>query len=53
MLDERLRNAPVHQRGNGYEDLEPGRVFDHHGGRIIEAADNILFTTTLHYGTER
>jgi itaconyl-CoA hydratase len=50
MLDERLRKAPVRQRGNSYEDFEPGRVFDHHWGRTIQPADNVLFTTaTLHY----
>lgn len=33
-----------------YEDFEPGRVFDHHWSRTIDAADNVIFTTaTLHY----
>jgi acyl dehydratase len=50
MLDERLRSAPVRERGNCYEDFEIGRVFDHHWGRTVDPADNVLFTTaTLHY----
>jgi itaconyl-CoA hydratase len=50
MLDERLMNAPVKQRGNCFEDFEPGRVFDHHWGRTLEVADNTLFNSaTLHY----
>ena len=37
-------------RGNRFEDFSVGRVFKHHWGRTLTAADNTLFVTlTLHY----
>lgn len=50
MLEERILSAPVRERGNLYEDFEPGRVFAHHWSRTVDTADNLIFTTaTLHY----
>lgn len=33
------------QRGHLYEDFEEGRVFEHHWGRTITEADNVVFST--------
>jgi len=50
VLPERIRNAPVWQRGRYYEEFEPGRVFEHHWGRTVDVSDNLQFTlATLHY----
>lgn len=49
-LDERLADAPVRTRGNCYEDFDEGRVFEHHWGRTVETADNVIFNAaTIHY----
>ncbi len=32
-------------KGNCYEDMTPGRTFDHHWGRTITDGDNATFTT--------
>src|SRR5207248_655587 len=32
-------------KGHAFEDFHPGRVFQHHWGRTLGAADNALFTT--------
>lgn len=38
------------EKGHVFEDFEVGRVFEHHWGRTITEADNVLFTTlTLSY----
>ena len=37
--------AIVMRKGNRYEDMIEGRVFDHHWGRTITAGDNAAFTT--------
>ncbi len=34
-------------KGNAFEDFPVGRVFDHHWGRTLTAADNTLFTTAM------
>jgi len=46
-----IRNVAVLKpKGKYFEDFEPGRVFDHHWGRTLTAADNTMFTTmTLHF----
>ena len=50
MLDDRILNAPRKLRGNCYDDFTEGQVFDHHWGRTVEAADNVLFNSaTIHY----
>ena len=33
------------RKGNRYEDMTDGRVFEHHWGRTITAGDNAAFTT--------
>jgi len=43
----RARKLP---KGNLFEDFELGRVFQHHWGRTLSAADNTLFSTlTMSY----
>ncbi|TDI92208.1 MAG: MaoC family dehydratase [Chloroflexi bacterium] len=37
--------AIVVRKGNRYEDMTAGRVFEHHWGRTISAGDNAAFTT--------
>ena len=37
--------ATVVRKGNRYEDMTEGRVFEHHWGRTISAGDNAAFTT--------
>lgn len=41
-LRERARLLP---KGNRFEDMKEGRVFDHHWGRTITAGDNAAFST--------
>ena len=37
-------------KGHLYEDFEPGRVFEHHWGRTLLAADNLIFCSdTMQY----
>jgi acyl dehydratase len=42
--DFRERARPV-PKGNRYEDMTEGRVFDHHWGRTITGGDNAAFTS--------
>ncbi len=42
--DFRARAKTMH-KGNRYEDMTQGRVFEHHWGRTITAGDNAAFTT--------
>lgn len=50
MNDEELKNAPLMERGNQFEDFELGQQFDHHWGRTLNETDNTLFSTlTLHF----
>ena len=43
---EAVRDAAVtRHKGNRYEDMTEGRVFEHHWGRTITAGDNAAFTT--------
>lgn len=42
--DFRSRAQTMH-KGNRYEDMTDGRVFEHHWGRTITAGDNAAFTT--------
>ncbi len=45
-----IDRATLRTKGFGYEDFEPGRVFEHHWGRTLSQAENALFTTlTLHF----
>ena len=46
--DPDLASFPVRRRGNSFEAFELGRTFDHHWGRTVTAADNVLFTTVTH-----
>ena len=43
-----LASFPIRSRGNSFDAFTPGRVFEHHWGRTINAADNALFTTVTH-----
>lgn len=48
--DDQYGQVPIRERGNFYEDFEPGRKFIHHWGRTITSSDNICFSTsTLSY----
>jgi itaconyl-CoA hydratase len=42
--DFRKRAQPL-PKGNRFEDMTPGRVFEHHWGRTITDGDNAAFTT--------
>ena len=42
--DFRSRAITMH-KGNRFEDMQTGRVFEHHWGRTITAGDNAAFTT--------
>lgn len=46
--DPDLASFPVRRRGNSFEAFGVGRTFDHHWGRTVTAADNVLFTTVTH-----
>lgn len=46
--DPDLATFPVRRRGNSFEAFDVGRTFDHHWGRTVSAADNVLFTTVTH-----
>jgi len=37
--------AVLKAKGNRYEDMTDGRVFEHHWGRTLTAGDNAAFTT--------
>jgi acyl dehydratase len=37
--------ATLRAKGNRFEDMTPGRVFEHHWGRTITDGDNAAFTT--------
>ena len=43
--DDFRNRAKTMHKGNRYEDMTPGRVFEHHWGRTITAGDNAAFTT--------
>ena len=36
---------PLKPHGHAFEDFSPGRVYEHHWGRTLNAGDNSLFTT--------
>jgi len=38
--------ATLSAKGNRYEDMTEGRVFEHHWGRTITSGDNAAFTTS-------
>jgi len=38
--------AKLWPKGNRFEDMRPGRIFDHHWGRTITDGDNATFTTS-------
>jgi itaconyl-CoA hydratase len=53
MSQEVIARAKIREKGNWYEDFEPGRVFVHHWGRTISQAENVLFSTlTLHFNPQ-
>src|SRR5438552_18255215 len=45
MGDPDLRQFPLVRKGRAFEDFHPGQVFEHHWGRTLTEADNVLFTT--------
>jgi acyl dehydratase len=46
MGDPDLRQFPLVRKGHAFEDFQPGQVFEHHWGRTLTEADNVLFATT-------
>ncbi|HTK99143.1 MAG TPA: MaoC/PaaZ C-terminal domain-containing protein, partial [Pseudomonadales bacterium] len=47
MSEPDFRNrATLAAKGNRYEDMTEGRVFEHHWGRTITSGDNAAFTTS-------
>ena len=44
-FEEIRERAVLKHKGNRYEDMTDGRVFDHHWGRTITPGDNAAFTT--------
>ena len=44
-FDEIRNRAELWPKGNRYEDMTEGRVFEHHWGRTITPGDNAAFTT--------
>jgi acyl dehydratase len=46
LTKEEVLGATVWQRGRAFEDFEIGKVYNHHCGRPIGSADNILFATS-------
>ena len=44
-LKELNEHAVLMRKGNRYEDMTEGRVFEHHWGRTITDGDNAAFTT--------
>lgn len=47
MTPEELKTFPVAGKGHYYEDFEPGRVFEHHWGRTVLAAENTMFSCLM------
>jgi itaconyl-CoA hydratase len=45
--DPVLADFPVRRRGAYFEKFAEGGVFEHHWGRTLTAADNVLFSTSL------
>jgi len=46
LTKEEILGAPIRQRGRTFDDFEIGATYDHHWGRTIGSADNILFSTS-------
>ena len=40
-----LSTFELGRKGHYFESFEPGRVFEHHWGRTLTEADNVLFST--------
>lgn len=50
-VDELRQRARLRPKGNAFDDFELGQNFDHHWGRTLTQADNVIFSSlTLHYG---
>ena len=45
MGDPDLGQFPLLRKGHAFEDFHAGQVFEHHWGRTLTGADNVLFTT--------
>src|SRR5437899_9555397 len=45
MSDPDLGQFPLVRKGHAFEDFHAGQVFEHHWGRTLTEADNVLFTT--------
>ena len=43
--DDFRERAVLLRKGNQFEDMTEGRVFEHHWGRTLSAGDNAAFTT--------
>jgi acyl dehydratase len=46
-VDPVLADFPVRRRGAFFEKFAVGEVFDHHWGRTVTDADNVLFSSAL------
>ncbi len=50
-VDELRSRARRRPKGNHFDDFKLDQEFDHHWGRTVTQADNVLFSSlTLHYG---
>jgi itaconyl-CoA hydratase len=47
--DPVLADFPVRRRGAYFEKFTEGEVFEHHWGRTLTTADNVLFSSSLCY----
>lgn len=49
-LEDMLRRAKRWPKGNGFDEMEIGQVYEHHWGRTLSESDNTWFSTaTLHF----
>jgi itaconyl-CoA hydratase len=49
-VEEMLQRAKRWPKGNGFDEMKLGQVFEHHWGRTLSESDNTWFSTaTLHF----
>ena len=53
MGDPDFGHFPLLRKGHAFEDFHAGQVFEHHWGRTLGIADNVLFTTATLAFTDR
>lgn len=50
-VDQLRERARLRPKGNHFDEMTLNQKFDHHWGRTLTQADNVLFSSlTLHYG---